>query len=162
MEQETAQQMVQAIERMGSLSTLEALSMYAQIAMAIAAIILVFGLIWQWKTFALQRRALEASLFSDLSSRINQLEDKWSGDMADEEKERWYESLFSAFEYFSFFANHGYLTDEMKSYYKVGMKVYRERLENYPKLLDYYKELPVGALNEFKKFYKNTWGEEPF
>lgn len=51
----------------------------------------------------------------------------------------------------------------MKQYYVSGMEVCCERLKEYPDLLVHYKNLPLGQMNEFKKFYKDMTGKDtPF
>ncbi len=148
-----------------SLSILEALSKLAQVVMAIAATILVGGLIWQWKTFVLQRRTLEASLFNTVSDKIDRLMDKPLISVDDEEKEAWLERVFAAFEHFAFFANQGFFNPEMEKYYISSMEDICERLqqEKYESLLKYLKGRPEEQLDEFKKFFKRMTGREtPF
>lgn len=148
-----------------SLSILEALSKLAQVVMAIAATILAGGLIWQWKTFVLQRQTLEASLFNAVSDKIDRLMDKPLTSVGDEEKEAWLERVFAAFEHFAFFANQGFFNPEMEKYYISSMEECCKRLESekHESLLRYYRELPKGQLDEFKKFFKKMTGREtPF
>ena len=44
---------------------------------------------------------------------------------------------------------------DMKCYFKSGLEECCQRLEiKYPKLLQHFKEVPPGQMNEFRQFYK--------
>ena len=142
----------------------EAIKLYAQLATVLAVFFSAGALILNWNASKLQRGSIQASLFNDTSAIINKLTNEWPKLKTYEEKKKWYERLFAAFEYFAFFANHNYLSDDMKEYYVSGMEVYCSRLEKkYPDLLKYYKNLPEEQFYEFKKFYKAMTGKDtPF
>lgn len=139
----------------------EVISMFANIATVIAMIIAIIVIFMTKNAINLQRKSAQAQLFSEISSRINELEDQWFSCDTQEKKTGWYEKLFNAFEYFSFFANQGILSKEMKIYYKSGMKTYVERLQwpQYSDLLDAYKKRPKEQYCELKKYYQNEIGK---
>lgn len=118
---------------------------YVNIILAVIGIIATFGLFLHRKAIKLQIRSLQASIFNDVSRRINELLDNepWF----DEEKEKskiemanWYIRLYNAFEQFAFFANRSHLDPEMKSYYDNLIEGYNERIKKEP-----------YAIKEFKK-----------
>lgn len=142
------------------LANKEVISMFANIATVIAMGVAIVAIFMTKNTINLQRKNTQAQLFSDISSRINELEDQWFSCDTQEKKNGWYEKLFNAFEYFAFFANHGLLSKEMKNYYKSGMKTYVERLQwpQYAELLEAYKKRPKEQYCEFRKYYQNEIG----
>ena len=99
MDQETAQQMVQAIIQLSSLSPSEVISMITEIIIAIATIALLWGLFITRKAFLLQEKVAQANLFNAVSSRIDKLMDEPQISMNDEEKDDLYERIFAAFEH---------------------------------------------------------------
>jgi len=135
----------------------EVIEMIANIATAIIVGFAARGLYLNAKAVRLQRDSVQANLFNDISSRIRQLEDQWVDCDTNEKKKRWYERLFSAFEYFAFFANRDKLSTEMNQYYSSGIKTYVERLKwkNYSELLEEYKKRPKEQFSELRKYYKN-------
>lgn len=140
----------------------EVIMSVTNIIVAGAATIAIYHLWLHRETVRLQRENLHVHLFKDISERINRLTDQWITCKTKEDREEWYERLFTAFEYFAFFANRGYLTSEMKNYYKSGVEECCQRLETkYPELLQHFKDLPSGQMDEFKKFYEDITGEKP-
>jgi len=143
----------------------EVISMFANIAIVIAMIIAGIAIFMTRNTINLQRKSTQAQLFADISSRIKQLEDQFAECDSMEKKKQWYERLFNAFEYFAFFANQGILSNEMRIYYKSGIKTYIERLQwsQYDELLDAYKKRPKEQYCELRKYYRNEIGADfPF
>ncbi len=138
----------------------QVIQVMADVAVAIAMGFSAVALFLSARAFTLQRQSLQANLFKDISNRINELTDQWSDCKTKEAKKHWYEKLFATFEYFAFFANHGYLSGEMKYYYKSGIEEYCDRLQNkHPELLQYYKTLPKEAMGEFKRYYEDITGK---
>ena len=143
----------------------EVIGMIANIATAIAVGFAARALYLNAKAVRLQRDSAQANLFNDISSRIRQLEDQWIDCDTNEKKKRWYERLFSAFEYFAFFSNRDKLSTEMNQYYSSGIKTYVERLKwkDYSELLEEYKKRPKEQFSELRKYYRNEAGKNlPF
>jgi hypothetical protein len=139
--------------------------MIANLATAIAMTIAIIALFISINASKLQRKSLRANLFNDISSRIRELEDQWKNCDTREKKQNWYERLFNAFEYFTFFVNQRELSNEMGLYYKSGIETYIERLkgEQYLELLEVYKKRPKEQFSELRKYYKNEIGKDlPF
>ena len=141
----------------------ELLELIANFAVAIAVIFSAIALCISACALKLQKKSLRANLFYEISKRVNELEDQWADCEAKEDKEMWYERLFSVFEQFAFFANRGYLEEDMKEYYSAGIKECVNRLEKYPELLEYFKTRHSGQFEELEKYYQSVIGEElPF
>ena len=156
MEQHMAQQMVQAIERLSSLSPLEEISMVMEVIIGCATIFLLYSLFQNRAALQLQSKASQASIFSSISERIDSLLDQQQyEDDGGEAAENWLERLINAFEYYAFFVNNGYLDSEMETYYRDAIKDVSERIREYPSLLDHLKGSTEGELNELRKYCKN-------
>jgi len=142
---------------------IERLEMIANFAVAVAVVFSAIALCISACALKLQKKSLRANLFYEISKRINELEDQWADCEAKEDEEMWYERLFSTFEQFAFFANRGYLEEDMKEYYSAGIKDCVDRLEKYPELLEYFKTRHSGQFEELEKYYQSVIGEElPF
>jgi len=147
------------------LANKEVIAMFANIATVIAMTVAIIAIIMTKNTIDLQRKSIQAQLFSDISSRINELEDQWFLCDTQEKKRGWHEKLFNAFEFFAFSVNQKILSKEMKTYYKSGIKTYIERLKwpQYAELLDAYKKRPTEQYCELRKYYQNEIGTDfPF
>lgn len=151
---------------MCSLQINEVITMFANIGTVIAVGFAAKAIFLNARAVNLQRDSNQVSLFNDVSSRINQLLDQWPACEKKEDRIMWYERLFSAFEYFSFFANKKKIPLEMRTYYKSGIKTYVNRLatnEDYSSLFDVYKKRPKEQFSELREYYKNEIGEDlPF
>jgi len=134
-----------------------------------AVIAAVIALFFSAKAIFLQRKSMQASLFNDISSRIRQLEDQWINCKSEEDKKKWYERIFSAFEYFAFFANRNEISKEMKHYYRSGIETYVERLKSkHEDLFNVYKERAKKDISkrqfcELRKYCEHEIGKKlPF
>ena len=137
--------------------------MIANFAVAVAVVFSAIALCISARALKLQKKSLKANLFYEISKRVNELEDQWADCKKKEDKEMWYERLFSTFEQFAFFANRGYLEKDMKEYYSAGIKECVDRLKKYPELLEYFKTRHSGQFEELEKYYQSVIGEElPF
>ena len=147
----------------------EVIEMITNMAIAFAVVISAIALFYSGSAFRLQRKALRANLFNDISSRIRQLEDQWVECKNDEDRKRWYGRIFSTFEYFAFFANRNEISKEMKHYYRSGIETYVERLKRkHEDLFNVYKERAKKDISkrqfcELRKYYENEIGKKlPF
>lgn len=136
--------------------------MIANIGTVIAVGFAAKAIFLNTKAVKLQKDSNQASLFNDISSRIKQLEDQWPACEEKEDRIMWYERLFSAFEYFSFFANKKKIPPEMRTYYKSGIETYVNRLtteKEYESLFEEYKKRPKEQFSELREYYKNEIGK---
>ena len=75
----------------------------------------------------------------------------------------WYLRLLNAFEYFAFFVNKRYLTEEMKVHYKDMIKELCEHTRDYPRVEKHLKTIAGDEFNELRIYYKKALGKElPF
>ncbi len=144
----------------------EFITMFANIGTFIAVGFAAKAIFLNTRAVRLQRDSNQVNLFNDISSRIRQLEDQWIACEKKEDRIMWYERLFSAFEYFAFFANKKKISLEMRTYYKSGIETYVNRLttnEEYSSLFEEYKKRPKEQFSELREYYKNEIGKNlPF
>lgn len=140
------------------MTTLEILEMTAKFAASIAAVIAAVALILNARGIRLQRKSLRANLFNDIRRRIEDLEDQFDAIPAnDKEKlEGWYSRLFSVFETFAFYSNHGYLEKEMVHFYEAGIEDCTDRLVKYPDLIAYFKKRHSGEFCELEEYFRTV------
>jgi hypothetical protein len=148
------------------MSCQEIVTMCADIATVGAMIFAGWAILMTRNSINLQRKSTQAQLFSDISSRIRELEDQFAGCVSLEDIKRWYERLFNAWEYFAFFVNRKEISPEMSKYYRSGIITYVKRLstkKEYSDLLEQYKKRPKEEFCELRQYYKNETGADlPF
>lgn len=79
--------------------------MIGNIAVALAFFVSFFALGFSIWALFVQKKSVRATIFHSIFDRIRDLENQWPDCKKDIQKEQWYERLFSAFEYFAFYAN---------------------------------------------------------
>jgi hypothetical protein len=131
----------------------EVLEMTAKFAATIAVIFSAVALLLNARGLKYQKKSLRANLFNDIRRRINELEDQWAECKTSKDQEKWYERLFSIFETFAFYANHGYLEEEMADFYSTGIEICVDRLKEFPELQEYFKDRGHGEFSELDKYY---------
>lgn len=114
--------------------------MGTNIILVAVGITALWGLRLHYKTINLQIKNLGASIFNDITTRINEIIDTEPSDSDKQEKERWFCLLYNAFELFAFYANRSYLNDEMVRYYKSFIETYNNRVKGLPSLIAMFKE----------------------
>jgi hypothetical protein len=138
------------------MSCQEIVTMCADIATVGAMIFAGWAILMTRNSINLQRKSTQAQLFSDISSRIRELEDQFAGCVSLEDIKRWYERLFNAWE----------ISPEMSKYYRSGIITYVKRLstkKEYSDLLEQYKKRPKEEFCELRQYYKNETGADlPF
>ena len=165
MDQQTAQQLVQAVERMGSLSALEVFSMGAEIVMAFASLAILASLLYHRNAVVLQREALQATMFSEISGRISSILGEIPPETEDDTKMfNWYIRLFNEFEAFIFLKNNGHLSPAMEAYYRYFIIEHVEKIsEESPKIINHFKSLARTTFDDLRQYYINCTGKEsPF
>lgn len=117
----------------------------------------IYSLILHYKALRLQRDNLQASLFSEISKRINELLDNEPGQNKKAELENWYIRLYNSFEFLAFFANRSYLDNEMKSYYVSFIDGYNKRIvSECPSAIEWFtKDAPTDLFKELRRFSKS-------
>lgn len=110
------------------------------------------------RSLRLQRKSIQAGLFNDISRRIHDIDQQQKEAESEGEKavENWYQRLINAYDYFAFYANNKYITDEMEQYFKDAIVKEIDRLKGFAHLRN-----TVGLeLNELKTFYKRHTRKE--
>jgi len=139
----------------------EVINMCAALATTFALIIAIIVLIFNKNAIALQRKSMQANLFNDLSKDINALFKEKNKHLTRRGKrkksyENWLDRLLLSFEYFAYYANRGYLSDDMAKYYVIAIDAYCEKAKEFPELIEdieYYKD--KEAYCEIRLYYYN-------
>jgi len=130
--------------------------MLAEIIIGGATLFLLYSLYQNRAALQLQNKALRASIFNNISERIDSLLDQQPHEEEEVDiVENWFERLINAFEYYAFFVNNGYLDSEMDTYYKDAINDVSERIREYPSVLSHLEKSTEGELNELRKYCKN-------
>lgn len=137
----------------------EIIQMIVDIVLVTAAFFAIYSLRIHRKAVELQIRNLKASIFDDITQRINELVDNEPDSDKESEMDNWYARLYNAFEQFAFFANHSYLDLEMVSYYKSFIETYNRRVVERPSTIEMFKK--DKSPDEYKEL-KKLCGELPF
>ena len=142
--------------------SIEVIEMIAHIAVAIAVIFSGVMLGLSCRTFSLQRKNLQANMFNNITSRINNLIDTMPPKDKEKESFRWNIKILNAFEYFSFFANHGYLEIKMVSHYKNFITIHCDKVKKEcPSMINYLAASGHSELyKELKEYYKSSTGRD--
>ena len=139
----------------------ETVEIISQIAVVPAVVFSGVALYLSSRNIKLQRKSMQANMFNDITKRINELLDDIPPEGKDQKFINWNINLLNAFEFFSFFANHGYLRREMTSHYHNFITGYcdslREKCPSAIKHLD--KTKHAKQYSELKRYYKNITGK---
>lgn len=124
------------------------------VALAISALAFLISI----RALRLQRKSIQAGLFNDISRRIHDIDQQQKEAEAEGKKavENWYQRLINAYDYFAFYANNKYITDDMELYFKDGVIKEIDRLKEFAHL----RNAAGMELNELKTFYKRHTGKE--
>ncbi len=136
--------------------SIEVMQMITSIIAVIAIIFSGIMLGLSRRTFRLQRKNLQANMFNDITNRINELFDNVPSKDKKTESLNWHTKILNVFEYFSFFANNGYLEDKMVSHYENFITGYCDRLEEKSpdSLQRIQKAQHPGQYDELRIYYK--------
>ncbi|HHT9134456.1 MAG TPA: hypothetical protein ACFYD2_06110 [Candidatus Avalokitesvara rifleensis] len=98
--------------------SMEEITMYAQIVIAIASGVLAAALWWHRSAVLLQKRTLETSLFADFYNRANEILAKEEDYKKDMKTAQWCLLFLNHLEYLACLANKGYISLELVKPYK--------------------------------------------
>lgn len=126
----------------------------------IVAIVVIVALFVSNRTNKLQNKSIQANTFDSITKRINALMD--SMPTAKSEISDWHIKLLNALEYYSFFVNNSYLSNEMASHYKNYIIDYCDSLQDEcPEVIKYLHEVrQPKQYYELKKYYRNITNKD--
>lgn len=139
--------------------TIEVITMSAEIVIAIASSVLAVALLYHRKAVLLQRESLQATLFNEVTERINSILDKTPPKSVSEtEMSNWYIGLFNALT-----ANRN-INSKMEKYYRSFIVGYCDGLvSEFPKIAEKFKKGPETQFSLLRNYYKShTQREAPF
>ena len=149
----------------------------AQVAIAVGLVVTILALGFdinatykQSEALALQKRAMEASLFNQLTKRWNALADRRLNIKDNGELLQWYVSMFNALDDFAMYVNHGYFSSTpamVNNRASFIVNFCDGAAETQPELVTQLR-IPMfsrpgetrGYLSELQLFYKNATGRE--
>jgi len=140
----------------------EIISMFANIATVIAVIFAARALYLNAKTTRLQKETSQANLFHKITKEINTItaEQKKCEKRGEEAILNWYQRLINLFEYYAFFVNRGYFTEEMETYYRSAVIEYCDWAKGYSAAENFFKSSKGSQLDEIRKYYEKYSGSQ--
>jgi len=122
----------------------EIINMGLQFIIMVAGCLVVVGLLYHRKAVLLQRDAIQATMFSDISGRISMIQAEVPTKEASKEVcFNWNIRLFNELESFIFLFEHGYIAPDMERYYRHFIIEHIKYLpEEYPEVSKDFEDLP--------------------
>lgn len=147
------------------------------VAITVGLIVAIVALVFdikatnrQSEALFLQKKALEASLFNQLTERWNALTDRRPSIKDSGELLQWYAGMFNAFDDFALYVNHGYFSSTpamvnnracfMVEFCDVVAETQPEVVEHLRFPLFTKPDPTRQSLGELRLFYKNATGRE--
>ena len=143
----------------------ENIIMWAEGIMAFASIFIIAALWLHRGAIVLQRKAMQATMFSEISGRISNILGEIPPKTEDDTKmTNWYIRLFNEFEALIFLKNNGHLSPAMEAYYRHFIIERVEKIsEESPQIINHFKGLARTTFDDLRQYYRNCTGKEsPF
>lgn len=140
----------------------ESIIMWAQVLMAGASILIFVSILLNMKAVKYQRKAIQASMFSEISGRISDILGEIPPKTEDDTKmTNWYIRLFNEFEALIFLKNNGHLSPAMEAYYRHFIIEHVEKIsEESPQIINHFKGLARTTFDDLRQYYRNCTGKE--
>lgn len=129
--------------------------MILQLVIAIAGLFVVGTLWYHRRAVILQKNSIQATLFNDISGKINALLGEIPPLKAGATRTyNWYVRLFNEFEALIFLISHKYLSREMEEYFRNFIIDYIEDLpKEYPNIAEELSTVPEATFCNLRKYY---------
>ena len=143
------------------LTNKEIINMTLQALMAIAALAIFIALWLQKKATVAQEKATQASMFSDINSRLSQLLGEIPAQSEEETKiSNWYRRLFNEFESIIFLVNQKFVGAAMELYFRdfIIHNIDKFKKEHLPLAEKVQKR--DDAFLELRRYYQSVTGKK--
>lgn len=147
------------------LANKEIIMVLSNVTTVVVLIFIGLALIYTARSFKLQKRGTQASIFHSITAEINAIisEQKKCEKNGDDAVINWYQRLINAFEYYALFANKKYLSKEMRTFYRGALIQYVDWAKGNPEAEKFFKKEDKRLLCEVRKYYeKYSKNQFPF